>query len=551
MNAATQSADFSPWPDDTAQRYRRLGYWQGQSLGGFLRERAQRFGESIAIVCGERRWSYRELDERADRLASGLAQLGINEGERVVVQLPNVAEFFAVLFACFRLGAIPVLALPGHRRAEIGAFCQIAEASAYICAERFQQYDYRELAREVRSVAPSLRHVVVAGEDAAEFTALDSLYAEPRPLPERSAGEIALLQLSGGSTGTPKLIPRTHDDYLYSVRASAGICGLDAGSIYLAVLPVAHNYPLSSPGTLGTLHAGGRIVLATQPDPDAAFPLIAAHRVTHVSLVPALLLAWLNAATRDNRALASLRLVQVGGASLAADVACRVRPLFGCALQQVFGMAEGLVNYTRLGDDDARVIETQGRPISADDEIRVVDEHDHELPRGVAGNLLTRGPYTIRGYFRAPEHNARAFTVDGFYRTGDRVRLRDDGYLQVVGRAKDQINRGGEKIAAEEIEHHLLSHPLVGNAALVAVPDRWLGERSCAFIELSAGGTTAAPRFVIELKQHLRERGLAAYKIPDRIEFIDQLPLTAPGKVAKTVLRERFASLQTRIQEGS
>lgn len=549
MNAALDdvplvSADFTPWPDEVAQRYRRLGYWQGETLGAFLRARAEQHGERVAIVCGARRWTYRELDERADRLAAGLAQLGIAEGEHVVVQLPNVAEFFAVLFACFRLGAVPVLALPGHRRAEIGAFCQISEAVAYIGPQSFANYDYRELAREVKALAPTLREIIIAGEDTAEFVALDSLYARPKPLPQRSAGEIALLQLSGGSTGTPKLIPRTHDDYLYSVRASADICGLDTSSVYLAVLPVAHNYPLSSPGTLGTLHAGGRIVLSPQSDPATAFALIAAQSVTHVSLVPALLLAWLNVATQDNRALASLRLLQVGGASLAADVARQVRPVFGCALQQVFGMAEGLVNYTRLADDEDRVIHTQGRPISADDELRIVDDDDRDLPRGAAGHLLTRGPYTIRGYFRAPEHNARAFTADGFYRTGDRVQLRGDGYLQVIGRAKDQINRAGEKIAAEEVEHHLLSHPLVGNAALVAVPDRWLGERSCAFIELASAGA-AAPRLAIELKLHLRDRGLAAYKIPDRIEFVDRLPLTAPGKVAKQQLRERLTRAAT------
>jgi 2,3-dihydroxybenzoate-AMP ligase len=530
-------ADFTPWPEDLAREYRERGWWRGQTLGAFLRELAERHGERTALVCGERRWSYRELDRRADRLAAGLLALGLVPGERVVVQLPNIAEFFAVCFACFRLGLIPVMALPGHRRAEIGAFCETAEASAYVIADRHEGYDYRNLAREVLALAPSLRHVIVAGE-AAEFTSLDSLYAEPRALPDPDSGAVALLQLSGGSTGTPKLIPRTHDDYLYSVRASVDICRFDADTAFLAALPVAHNFPLSSPGTLGTLHAGGRIVLLPRPDPAAAFALIAAESVTHVALVPALLLVWLEAVRGERPALDSLRLVQVGGASLAPEVARRVRPTFGCTLQQVFGMAEGLVNYTRLDDDEAVVMETQGRPISPGDEIRIVDDEDLDLPEGETGHLLTRGPYTIRGYWRADEYNRLAFTGDGFYRTGDLVRRRPDGNLQVMGRAKDQINRAGEKIAAEEVERYLLSHPQVRNAALVSIPDAWLGERSCAFVELAGTATEPPARLALDLKLHLRDRcGLAIHKIPDRFEFVDHLPLTAPGKVAKQQLR--------------
>ncbi|MDX8130023.1 (2,3-dihydroxybenzoyl)adenylate synthase [Methylomonas sp. OY6] len=532
------ASDFTPWPDELVRSYREQGWWQNQTLGALLRESAQRYGERIALVCGARRWSYRELDERADQLATGFAQLGLRTGERVVVQLPNIAEFFAVCFGCFRLGLIPVLALPGHRRAEIAAFCQLAEAAAYVIPDRHDGYDYRLLARETLALAPCLRHVIVAGA-AEEFVPLQSLYVKPLALPDQDPAAVALLQLSGGSTGTPKLIPRTHDDYLYSVRTSVDICGFDAATVYLAALPVAHNFPLSSPGTLGTLYSGGRIVLLTRPEPDAAFTLIAAEAVSHLALVPSLLLAWLERATSLRPPLGSLRLVQVGGASLAAEVAARIKPVFGCALQQVFGMAEGLVTYTRLDDDPDVVLETQGRPMSPGDEIRIVDDEDRVLADGETGHLLTRGPYTIRGYWRADEHNRKAFTVDGFYRTGDLVRRRADGSLQVMGRSKDQINRAGEKIAAAEVEQHLLSHPRVRNAALVAIPDERLGERSCAFVELAEPDSDEAPaRIALGLKLYLRDHcGLAAHKIPDRIEFIDRLPLTAPGKIAKPQLR--------------
>jgi 2,3-dihydroxybenzoate-AMP ligase len=536
------TAAFTPWPEEFAEHYRRAGYWRGGTFGSLLRERAEWHGNQTAIVSGERRWSYRELDERADRLAAGFGRLGIKPGDAVVVQLPNTAEFFAVIFALFRLGARPVFALPAHRNNEIRFFCEFTGAVAYVIPDRDAGFDFRTLAAQVRGDLPSLHHVIVVGEPG-NFTALDELYAEPVDLPQPDPGDVAFFQLSGGSTGVPKLIPRTHDDYIYSLRGSVEICGLDQSSVYLAVLPVAHNFPLSSPGTLGTFYAGGTVVLAPRPSPDEAFPLIERERVTITAVVPPLALVWLEAAANRQHDLSSLRVLQVGGAKFGAEAARRVRPTFGCILQQVFGMAEGLVNYTRLGDPEDIILHTQGRPISPDDEIRVVDDEDCEVAPGEIGHLLTRGPYTIRGYYKAAEHNARAFTPDGFYRTGDLVRRTPLGYLVVEGRAKDQINRGGDKVAAEEVENHILAHPAVRDVAVVAMPDAFLGERTCAFV--IPRGT---PPKGIEITRFLRERGLAGYKIPDRVEFVDAFPQTGVGKVSKKALR---AVIAERLQAAS
>ncbi|WP_143137550.1 AMP-binding protein, partial [Burkholderia ubonensis] len=233
----------------------------------------------------------------------------------------------------------------------------------------------------------------------------------------------------------------------------------------------------------------------------------------------------------------SLELVQVGGARFDPALAARAADGFGAQLQQVFGMAEGLVNYTRLDDPRELVTGTQGRPISPDDEIRIVDDDDRPVAPGEVGHLLTRGPYTIRGYYEAHAHNARAFTADGFYRTGDRVRVTATGHLIVEGRAKDQVNRGGEKIPAEEIEHLLLAHPGVVDAALVPMPDPYLGERSCAYVIRGTPAPGAA-----ELIRFVREQGVAAFKVPDRIEFVDVFPKTPVGKIDKRALRERIAS---------
>ncbi len=528
------------WPADFAARYRDRGYWRGETFTSLLRARAAEMPGRLAVVGGDRRWSFAELELRAERIARGLLALGLQPGDRVVVQLPNIAEFFSVVFGLFRARLIPVYALPAHRSVEIAHFVRTAEARGYIFAERHDSFDYRPLAEEMCREAPDLAHLVVVGEGG-PYPTLDSLPAgETVVLPgDADPSDVAFLQISGGSTGLSKLIPRTHDDYIYSFRASAEICGLTPDSVYLAALPVAHNFPMSSPGVFGALYAGARVVLASSPSPEAAFPLIAREGVTITGLVPPLALLWLQAAPATPHDLSSLQVLQVGGAKFLPESARRVKPVLGCTLQQVFGMAEGLVNYTRLDDPEEIVVTTQGRPISPDDEVLILDDAGNPVPDGEAGNLLTRGPYTIRAYHNNDGANARAFTSDGFYRTGDVVRRTPEGGLVVQGRAGDHINRAGEKISAEEIEDHLLGHPGVFDAAVVSLPDPFLGERSCAFVIAQGERPKAAA-----LKAWMRTRGLADFKVPDQIVFVDGFETTAVGKVSRKELR---ASLRRRF----
>jgi 2,3-dihydroxybenzoate-AMP ligase len=459
----------------------------------------------------------------------------VARGERVVVHLPNIVEFVVTTYALLRIGALPVYALPAHRETEIAYLCEFAEAVAYVAPDRHLGFDHRDLARTVAArPGVRLRHVLVAGE-AEEFTALadvEAAGADDGPLPHVPAGDVALFLLSGGTTGRPKLIPRTHDDYAYNARAAAGVCGFGPGAVYLAALPAAHNFALACPGVFGTLAVGGTVVLASDPSPAEALPLIAEEGVTATALVPSLVRLWMDAVTWLPEDLSSLRLLQVGGARLDPHTAARVRPVFGCALQQVFGMAEGLVNLTRLDDPDELVFTTQGRPMSPGDEIRIVDEDGREVPPGAVGQLLTRGPYTLRGYSRAPEHNARTFT-DGWYRTGDLVRALPSGHLVVEGRATDVVNRAGDKVPVEEVEEHLAAHPAIREAAVVGEPDAALGERTRAYVVGVPGVERPGLR---ELADFLRGRGLAAFKIPDRLCFIPSLPLTAIGKVDRRAL---------------
>lgn len=529
------------WPPALVARYRAAGYWRGETFPGFLRERATRLGEAIAVVAGEERLSYAALWQEAGRIGAGLLAQGLTPGDRVVVQLGNRIEFVTVVCGLMRAGLIPVYALPAHRITEITHSARKAQARAYVAASRHDGFDYRELARELQAAVPALQQVLMVG-DAAEFTAVAALDGDVARLPaDPDPQSVAFLQLSGGSTGLSKLIPRTHDDYIYSFRASNDICGIQADSVYMVALPAAHNFPMSSPGFFGALYAGARVVLSPGPGPEVAFPLIAREGVTCVGLVPPLALLWAQAAASTTHDLSSLQVLQVGGAKLVPEAARRVIDALGCQLQQVFGMAEGLVNYTRLHDPQDVVVGTQGRPISPDDEVLVVDEHGHPVVDGVIGHLLTRGPYTIRGYHDDPAANARSFTDDGYYRTGDRVQQLPGGYLVVQGRAGDHINRAGEKISAEEIEDHLLAHAEVFDAAVVSMPDAYLGERSCAFVIARGARPSAA-----SLKAWVRGRGLAAFKVPDQVVFVDAFETTAVGKISRRELR---AQLRARYLE--
>jgi 2,3-dihydroxybenzoate---[aryl-carrier protein] ligase len=539
-----------PFPADFAESYRSAGYWRGERLGDLLRRWAEQGGDKTAVSGIGGTMTYAELDAAADRVAAGLRRLGLNKGDRVVFQLPNVVEFPAVCFGLLRLGALPIFALPPHREHEINYLASHAEAVAYIASDTFAGFHYGELGAAARKEAPSLQHVLLLDGPDDERNGLVNLRrlldepidaAEARAAADADpadASDVAFFLLSGGTTGLPKLIPRTHDDYAYNIAASSEVSGLNASTVYMVALPAAHNFPLGCPGLMGTLAAGGRVVMAPSARPEDAMAVVEAEQVTITALVPALVIRWMEANAGERFDLSSLEVLQVGGARLVPEVARRIGPAIGCKVQQVFGMAEGLLNYTRLDDPDDVVVNTQGRPVSPADEILIVGPDDQPVRGDEAGELLTRGPYTIRGYYRADAHNAKAFTADGFYRSGDIVRRDPGGNLVVEGRAKDLINRGGEKISAEEIENLLLAHPAVQEAAAVAMPHAVLGEQTCAYLVLRPNETLD----LAALSAYLEERRVARFKWPERLELVDALPVTNVGKVDKKKLREDIAA---------
>ncbi|NKQ56980.1 (2,3-dihydroxybenzoyl)adenylate synthase [Amycolatopsis sp. K13G38] len=539
-----------PWPEAEARRYEAEGYWAGVPLGQLLREVADRAPDAPALadpVAGIR-LTHRELADRADAAAARLHGLGIGRGDRIIVQLGNGWEFVVLTLACLRAGIVPVMALPAHRRTELAYLAAHAEAVGIAVPDRMRDFDHQalahDLAGEVQAVTGAAWHVLVAGDELAPGSVdLRALCGPPAGGERLGAAppdgrDVAVFLLSGGTTGLPKLIARTHNDYAYNARASAEIAGVDHTSVYLVSLPAGHNFPLACPGILGTLLAGGCVVMLPSPEPVRAFATIAAEGVTHTAVVPAVAGRWLEHAAEHGAAeLATLRVLQAGGARLADELARRIEPVLGARLQQVFGMAEGLLNYTRLDDPDEVVCTTQGRPLCAADEVRIVDELGQDVPGGEPGALLTRGPYTPRGYYRAPEQNARAFTPDGWYRSGDVCRRTAEGNLIVEGRDKDMINRGGEKISAEEVENLIYQLPAVSQVAAVAMPDPALGERVCVYVVPRPSATVTLD----EIRDAMDHAGVARFKLPEHLEIVDRIPMTKVGKIDKKALRQDIA----------
>ncbi|EGR2324474.1 (2,3-dihydroxybenzoyl)adenylate synthase [Vibrio alginolyticus] len=539
MTNIQHTLDFTPWPQESARYYRAKGYWQDKTLFDHLLDSVKTHPDALAIISGECSYTFQQLHDKVTQLAAGFITLGLKSGDNVVMQISNRAEFYICFFALTMQGIKPVVALPAHRTLELSYFCRHAQAKAYIFSDDTPGFDAQKTALTLQDECASLSYLIHTDQSVdSQITELSTLYEAQGIAQNSNANHVAFFQLSGGTTGTPKLIPRTHNDYAYSVIASNAICNFSEQTRYLCVLPAAHNFPLSSPGALGVFFAGGCVVLAQDSSPQNAFKLIEQHRITVSALVPPLALLWMKHAETADDDISSLKFVQVGGAKFSETTARELPNKLNCQLQQVFGMAEGLVNYTRLDDSIDVIVKTQGRPMSPDDEVLVVDDEGKPVPVGEEGALLTRGPYTIQGYFRAKEHNQRSFNAERFYATGDLVRLTSDGNIIVTGRDKDQINRGGEKIAAEEVENLILQHDSVHDVALVAIPDEFLGERSCAII-VPESNQKPKP---VELKRFLHSQGLAQFKIPDQIHFAEALPKTPVGKINKKVLREQFSS---------
>ena len=541
-----------PFPPEFVDRYRSGGLWGTRTISAELHEVASRRSSHVAVVTEDASLTYTELDTATDRLALGLADLGLRPGDRVVVQLTNRLHSVVAWYGLLKAGLVPVCTLAAHRAHEIGSISRKVGAGAHLVEWSPSGFDLVDFAMELQREHPTVRHVLTTGAPgSAPGTAIERLVEGSDPVLAREqvdaiqsaihADDIACFQLSGGTTGVPKIIPRLHAEYWYNARAFAAASGWGDDTRVAHMIPLIHNAGITC--ALHSVHSVGGTLVLTTAVLDQALPVLAREGATdvlvghgHYNVVQHPLFA---------EAMAAMKRVVLSGAK----VPERVFKAFeeqGVWVGQKFGMGEGLFAISTPASSREARLTTVGVPISPLDEVRVLEPGtETELPDGSVGELVCRGPYTLRGYFDAPEVNAVAFTSDGFYRTGDLVSIRNvDGErcISIEGRLKDLINRGGEKVSAEEVELMLLRHPAIVAAAVVAMPDPRLGERACAFL-VAAG----EPLSMQEVQKHLESLALAKFKWPERLEWVPRLPMTPVGKVDKKRLR---VDISARVTSG-
>lgn len=532
--------------DDRARAWLDSGAWVDSTLGDAMRATARTFPERPAFVSDERTITFRELDELSERLGAALLARGLATGDRALFQLGTTVETAIVLIACYKAGIVPVCSLPQHREVEIGQLARQSAARGYFVQADFGSFDLVGFAQQMQRQHPSLAHLVVVRGPGDTPDGLAGLQALVDGMPLAQARQrlrevplgprdVLSFQLSGGTTGVPKIIPRFHAEYLGHAAGWSRTYGITSDSRVIWSLPLLHNagqlYAL-----VPALAHGVTTVLMPRVDIRRMLELIEQHRVTHalsIGPIAPQLLAYAELARHD---LSSLRLFAT------MSRADSLEAHLGVPCSNLYGITEGLLLGSGPDAPAFRRHHTQGASGCADDEIRLLDPGSEQpVEPGQMGELCFRGPSTLHGFFDAPQANAQAFTSDGFYRSGDMMTCHVvDGVACYAfeGRLRDNINRGGEKIGCEEVEGFVSAHPAIADAKLVAMPDPFYGEKGCVFVIPRPGHQ--APD-VAALAQFLVGQGLAKYKCPERVEVVDAFPVTRVGKLDKPALRRLIA----------
>lgn len=510
------------------KKYQEIDGWNKSTIADVMLKWCDDFSDAVCVITDDKKITYAQMGQFIREAAIGFLNAKIKPEDKIVLQLPNHINFIICFFGLLKIGAIPIMALPAHRINEIRGMARTAKATGYICQEKYMGFGYDQIAVELMK-DKHIQHVFQIDENKQITDYLDLHKKSEFPYVDNL--DIAFLSLSGGTTGISKLIPRTHGDYLYDTEMSVRRCRLQKNDIYIGILPLAHNFILGHPGFLGTFSRGAALLLTKYPDMNEGLELIDTYKATILSMVPSMAKLMLELLAEDAYDISSLRVVQIGGAFLEETIAQELINLNVFTLQQVFGVAEGLNTMTKLSDNMEIIKVFQGKPISPYDEIKIADENGNALDFEENGELLIRGPYTIYSYYNHPE-NERFFTEDGFYKTGDRAFLSKDGNLKISGRITELINKSGEKIIPSEIESNLNDMEDIRDCAVAGLPDENQGEVICAFI------VSDRKIELQEVRNYLKEKELAAYKLPDCVCMTDALPLTKIGKINKKILIE-------------
>ena len=511
-----------------------------RSLAEAMRESMKANAERLALAGSQGDVTYAELDEITDRLAVGFLRLGAKPLDRVMFQLSNCNEVIYAVLACLKAQLIPVCTLASHREQEIGYLARHSSARLHVIGGTDPKFDELGFARSMRKEVPSLETIVQArGEgrpDAPSFAELIKpiTAAEARQLIDQlryDPFQVVFFQLSGGTTGVPKIIPHFSNASLLTMQVTADWYDYRVGDRIFNPLPMLHNLNMTcfyGPSIL----RGATFIVAPNVASETLVSAYKQYKPTW-SYLSGPLIARIEGALNDG----TIDFKAARGV-ISPNNAPGLRAMLGAPVYLQYGMTEGTLTGTHEGDPDEAIDFTVGKPFTPWNRVRIMRPGTEEaIENDEMGESVVDGPFTTPGYFDAEQRNREAFTSDGAYRCGDLIQRRFiDGvaYFVFCGRIKDVVDRGGEKISSEEVEQACNAHPSISGTAVIGMPDAVYGERVCAFI-IPRDNRTAPT--VSELGEFLKVRGLAKFKWPEHIEAVSEFPTTKSGKVTKAELR--------------
>jgi 2,3-dihydroxybenzoate-AMP ligase/mycobactin salicyl-AMP ligase len=533
----------SPYKNEDVDRYFQRGWWRSLTIGDLLDRAAEIHPDKEAFVDQTSRYTYSQAREKVDRLAIGLLHLGIGALDRVLIQLPNWNEFVFAYFACQKVGAIPVLLIERHRPYEIGRLIGLSGASAWIAPRQTDKVDFGPIIQDVRKANPHLKTIItVRGKlDQAATSSLEELIedsvltnANRQRLTNLRADprQVAHMGPTGGTTGDPKLVPRTHSSLICAVEYCSMSWNQHCEDINMIAGPIGHDLSFTK-GLLGSILTQGTLVFQESKDATSIHKTIEREEVTSIILVPTIAQRLVRCEDADQFNTRSLKKMHIAGGAGHPDMVRELLNRFSMTMYSGYGGTEGMTTITRKTDDFESICGTVGRPTCPHDQYKVVGENGKALPPNTTGELLVKGPSMFSGYYNDPETNTQAFDRDGFFITGDMAKISEDGYITLVERRKHMIKRGGESISASDIENLIILHPEVAAVAVVPMPDPIMGERACAYIETKPNATLTFDDVIA----FLRDRNVAVLQFPERVELVDRMPLTLAEKVDKLALR--------------
>ena len=535
---------FTPYKKEDAEKYNNFRWWSGLTFGDILDRAADIHPEKEAFVDRKTRLTYGEAREKTNKLAISLMDLGIQPLDRALVQLPNWNEFVFAYFALQKVGAVPVLLIDRYRQFEINHLISLTGATSWIVASRYKKTDYVPIINDVLKEHPKLKNVItVRGEgDQQPFTSLESLIEEAELTEDNLARlanrlpdpmQVAHMGPTGGTTGAPKIVPRTHNSLITGIEYCSKSWEQSNQDINLIAGPVGHDLTFSK-GFIGSIITLGKIIFLDSADDKNLCETIEKEKITSIIWVPTLAQRMLQYEDLAKHDLSSLKKMHSAGGASHPDLVKDVTEKLKMKFYNGYGGTEGMTTITRTTDDLETICTTVGRPTCPYDTYKVIDKDGNELPPNTQGELVLKGPGVFTGYYNNPEENKEAFTKDGFFRTGDVAKIDEKGYITLTGRIKEMINRGGESISATEIERLINRHPDVSAVAVIPMPDPFMGERICAYIQPKAGSQLSFD----EIISFLKGQKASVLQLPERIEFIDVMPYTGAQKLDKRSLRE-------------